>query len=230
MDRSGPSPRLVVNAKEAARVREIFKLYLAKESLLHVANELRHRGWPNKKRVTKKGKTLGGRPFDKATLYVLLTNPIFVGKISHKGVLYDGEHEPIVEQDVFDRVQSILKYNGRTGGVEVRNKYGATLRGLLRCKCCGHSMIIWRKRPGGDEPEGIEQDNAVLDAWFRTQGYSTTDSEFDIVWVNGDNNLANLRQDDTPDDGLGETGWKVRIIEQDFHRLMFDTSDVPGGA
>lgn len=140
VDRSGPSPRLVVNAKEAARVREIFKLYLAKESLLHVANELRHRGWPNKKRVTKKGKTLGGRPFDKATLYVLLTNPIFVGKISHKGVLYDGEHEPIVEQEIFDRVQSILKYNGRTGGVEVRNKYGATLRGLLRCKCCGHSM------------------------------------------------------------------------------------------
>ncbi len=92
------------------------------------------------------------------------------------------------------------------------------------------ALIIWRKRPGGDEPEGIEQDNAVLDAWFRTQGYSTTDSEFDIVWVNGDNNLANLRQDDTPDDGLGETGWKVRIIEQDFHRLMFDTSDVPGGA
>ena len=92
------------------------------------------------------------------------------------------------------------------------------------------ALIIWRKRPGGDEPEGIEQDNAVLDAWFRTQGYSTTDNEFDIVWVNGDNNLANLRQDETPDDGLSETGWKVRIIEQDFHRLMFDTSDVPGGA
>ena len=92
------------------------------------------------------------------------------------------------------------------------------------------ALIIWRKRPGGDEPEGIEQDNAVLDAWFRTQKYSTSDSEFDIVWVNGDNNLANLRQEDTPDDGLGETGWKVRIIEQDFHRLMFDTSDVPGGA
>ena len=70
----------------------------------------------------------------------------------------------------------------------------------------------------------------MLDAWFRTQGYSTTDNEFDIVWVNGDNNLANLRQDETPDDGLSETGWKVRIIEQDFHRLMFDTSDVPGGA
>ncbi|MFG0242256.1 MAG: DNA methyltransferase [Phycisphaerales bacterium JB054] len=92
------------------------------------------------------------------------------------------------------------------------------------------ALIIWRKRPGGDEPEGIEQDNAVLDAWFDTLGYSTTDSELDIVWVNGDNNLANRRQAEASEDGLGETGWKVRIIEQDFHRLMFDTSDVPGGA
>lgn len=92
------------------------------------------------------------------------------------------------------------------------------------------ALIIWRKRPGGDDPEGIEQDNAVLDAWFRTQGYSTTDSEFDVVWVNGDNNLANLRQEEVSEEGLGEAGWKVRVIEQDFHQLMFDTSDVPGGA
>lgn len=85
------------------------------------------------------------------------------------------------------------------------------------------ALIIWRKRPGGDDPEGIEQDNAVLDAWFRTQGYTTTDSEFDVVWVNGDNNLANLRQEEAGAEGLAETGWKVRVIEQDFHRLMFDT-------
>ena len=45
---------------------------------------------------------------------------------------------------------------------------------------------------------------------------STTDFEFNLIYVNGDNNLENLR---TPD----ET-WKVRLIEEDFHRLMFDTS------
>lgn len=86
-------------------------------------------------------------------------------------------------------------------------------------------LIIWRKRAGGEEPEGIEQDNAVLDAWFRTTGYSTSDSEFDIVWVNGDSNLANLRQDEASEHGLGETGWKVRVIEDDFRRLMFESED-----
>jgi adenine-specific DNA-methyltransferase len=44
---------------------------------------------------------------------------------------------------------------------------------------------------------------------------STQDFEYDLIYVNGTNNLENLR---TPDDT-----WKVRLIEEDFHRLMFDT-------
>ena len=140
VDRSGGSPKLVINAKEAARVREIFRMYLDKGSLLPVVTELAQKTWVNKRRVTKKGKKLGGRPFDKATLYMLLTNPILTGKIKHKGELYDGEHEAIIDQETFDKVQHQLKLNGRTGGAEVRNKYGAILRGLLRCKGCGASM------------------------------------------------------------------------------------------
>jgi adenine-specific DNA-methyltransferase len=57
----------------------------------------------------------------------------------------------------------------------------------------------------------------VLDEWFTTQGYSAKDREFDLIYVNGGNNLENLK---TPDD----TG-KVRLIEEDFHRLMFEMQD-----
>jgi adenine-specific DNA-methyltransferase len=80
------------------------------------------------------------------------------------------------------------------------------------------TLVIWRKRPGGEIPEGIEQDNLVLDEWFTKQGYSSKDSEFDIIYVNGDNNLENLK---APDDT-----WKVRLIEEDFHRLMFEAEGV----
>lgn len=74
------------------------------------------------------------------------------------------------------------------------------------------TLVIWRKLTG--EPE---QDNLVLDEWFKKQGYSSKDSEFDLIYVNGDNNLENLRQ---PDDT-----WKVRLIEEDFHRLMFEEAE-----
>jgi adenine-specific DNA-methyltransferase len=80
------------------------------------------------------------------------------------------------------------------------------------------TLVIWRKRPGGESAEGIEQDNLVLDEWFTKQGYSSKDSEFDLIYVNGDNNLENLK---APDDT-----WKVRLIEEDFFRLMFETEGV----
>jgi len=80
------------------------------------------------------------------------------------------------------------------------------------------TLVIWRKRPGGETAVGIEQDNLVLDEWFKKQGYSSKDSEFDLIYVNGDNNLENLK---APDDT-----WKVRLIEEDFHRLMFEAEGV----
>jgi site-specific DNA recombinase len=140
VDRTGPSPRLVINAKEADRVREMFRMYLQEASLLPVVRELARRSWVNKRRETKKGRKLGGRPFDKATLYQLLTNPTYTGKMRYKDELHAGEHEAIVDQELFDKVQKQLKLNGRTGGAEVRNKYGALLRGLMRCKRCGTAM------------------------------------------------------------------------------------------
>ncbi|HSW29421.1 MAG TPA: site-specific DNA-methyltransferase [Longimicrobiales bacterium] len=80
------------------------------------------------------------------------------------------------------------------------------------------ALVIWRNRPGEDAPEGVEEDNLVLEEWFKKQGYSSKDSEFDVIWVNGGNNLENLK---APDDT-----WKVRLIEEDFHRLMFDMERV----
>lgn len=79
------------------------------------------------------------------------------------------------------------------------------------------TLVIWRNRPGGEDPGGVEQDNLVLEAWFR-QHLLTKDSEYDLIYVNGTNNLENLK---APDDT-----WKVRLIEEDFHRLMFATEDV----
>jgi adenine-specific DNA-methyltransferase len=75
------------------------------------------------------------------------------------------------------------------------------------------TLVIWRKLTNNQE-----QDNLVLDEWFKKQGYSSKDSEFDLIYVNGDNNLENQRK---PDDT-----WKVRLIEEDFHRLMFEETEM----
>jgi len=105
-----------------------------------------------------------------------------------------------------------LRVNGRIreaadGQWWFRTITGTTLEGRK-------ILVIWRKRPGGNTSEGLEQDNLVLDEWFTKQGYSSKDSEFDLIYVNGTNNLENLK---TPDDL-----WKVRLIEEEFKRLMFE--------
>jgi len=74
-------------------------------------------------------------------------------------------------------------------------------------------LIVWRKLTGD-----MEKDNLMLDEWFKANRISTRDFEFDTIYVNGSNNLPNLKQE-------GDN-WKVRLIEEDFHRLMWDTQDV----
>jgi site-specific DNA recombinase len=132
--------RLIVNAEEAERVRFIFKLYLDCNSLMATLRRLDELGWVNKVWSTKKGTQRGGKPFDKSTLFNLLTNVVYLGKVKYRDELYDGEHEAIVDEDLFRRVQALLRRNRNSGGRYVRNKYGALLKGLVRCTACGCAM------------------------------------------------------------------------------------------
>ncbi|MBI4910944.1 MAG: recombinase family protein [Acidobacteria bacterium] len=133
--------RLIVNPDEAQKVRTIFELYLDYQALLPVVRELDRRGWHSKRWLAQTGKTRGGKPFTKGMLFRLLTNVIYTGKVEFKRQIYEGEHEGIIEAKTWERVQAILQRNGRNGGVEVRNNYGALLKGLLQCASCDAGMI-----------------------------------------------------------------------------------------
>jgi len=132
--------KLVVDEIEAQRVRQIFEMYLEYRSLLPTVTELNRRGWTTKRWTTKKGAQRGGRLFTKNGLYALLTNVTYIGQIRYKEEVHRGEHSPIVPEELFQRVRTLLQRNGHTGGRAVRNKHGALLRGLLRCGPCGCAM------------------------------------------------------------------------------------------
>ncbi len=133
--------RLHVNDDEAARLREIFELYLNRLSLIEVVKELDARGWTTKRWTTRKGHERGGKPFNKNSLFKLLTNRIYLGKITYKDEVYDGEHPPIIDEEIFERAQRLLKRNGRSGAPYVRNRFGAVLKGLVRCMPCDCGMV-----------------------------------------------------------------------------------------
>lgn len=68
------------------------------------------------------------------------------------------------------------------------------------------TLVIWRNCH--------KVSNEDLNEFFRKQAYSTTDSEFDKIYVNGDNTLPNIKTD--------EEHWKVVLIEEEFKKRMFE--------
>ena len=133
--------KLVVDADEAKRVVAIFELYLELRSLLKVVDELDRKAWVTKQWTTKKGTRRGGKVFNKTNLHRLLTNITYVGKLRYKDEVHEGEHDAIVDLELWRKVQSSLNKNARSGGSDVRNRFGALLKGILRCSACDCAMV-----------------------------------------------------------------------------------------
>lgn len=131
--------KLVINEAEADQVCQIFELYLQHQGLLPTVSAIECLGWSTKQWTTKKGKTRGGLPFDKTRLHNLLTNVAYIGQVRYRQVVYDGEQEPIVEPEIFYRVQELLQQNRRYQEIERRSSQ-ALLKGLIYCAPCGCRM------------------------------------------------------------------------------------------
>jgi len=132
--------RLLVNEEEALRVRAIFALYLEYQALLPLVQELERRGWVGKRWQTRKGRTRGGAPFTKTSLYRLLTNVVYAGKVRYKDEVHDGEQPALIDADTFGRVQALLRCHGPALGAPCTNRFSSLLKGLLRCVPCDCAM------------------------------------------------------------------------------------------
>jgi site-specific DNA recombinase len=132
--------RLVVNQREAEQVREIFHLYTQRRSLKAVVEELGGRGWTTKEYQSKRGKLHGGRSFQKPTLLRLLTNALYVGRVEHKGEIYVGEQEAIVEASVWEPIQGELRGRKLGWHSKAHKRQNALLSGLLFCHVCERAM------------------------------------------------------------------------------------------
>ena len=100
--------KLVPVPEEAERVRTIMRRYLEIWNVPILIETLREEGVVTKVQQRSSGPHRGGIPFARGSLFHLLKNPIYRGKIVHKGKVYDGEHEAIVDQELWDAVQKHL--------------------------------------------------------------------------------------------------------------------------
>jgi len=123
--------RLEVNQSEAQRIREIFRRYLELGSVRLLMEDLNRRGIRSKVRVARNGQKSGGNLFFRGALYALLSNPIYIGEIRHKAVHHPGLHESIVDRELWDATQLLLRSHAVGRAPRARKSAPSPLTGKL---------------------------------------------------------------------------------------------------
>lgn len=123
--------KLVIDDEEAETVRLIFRRYLELGSVGALADELAAAGVRTKVRRYANGRSVGGVSFTRGSLAQLLQNPIFIGKVRHRGELFDGEHEAIIDQPQWEQVQQLFATNRRERLHGKRVRSPSLLTGLI---------------------------------------------------------------------------------------------------
>tara|TARA_R100001244_G_scaffold86820_10_gene66477 strand:- start:11281 stop:12900 length:1620 start_codon:yes stop_codon:yes gene_type:complete len=123
--------KLVINESEAKAVRHMFRRYTKLKSVPQLVDELAADGYRTKQRFYKGERIVGGIPFRAGSLTKLLHNPVYTGKVRHKDAIYDGEHDPIIDQALFDKVQKTFATNRRDNALGKKSDNPSLLTGLI---------------------------------------------------------------------------------------------------
>ncbi len=133
--------KLIIKPNEAKIVREMFKLYLEGNSLLKVALILNEKGYRSKQGTSKKGHAYGGKKFGITQMQAMINNVLYIGKVKYSGQIYDGQQEPIIDEETFKRAQEKLKENRVIRKVLKNTECTGLLTHLLRCNTCNTTMF-----------------------------------------------------------------------------------------
>jgi site-specific DNA recombinase len=123
--------KLVINPREAEKVRNIFNEYLRLGCVSLLKRHLDQHRIFSKVRVSAGGRKSGGVPFSRGALYELLANEVYVGKIVHKEQSYAGQHEAIIAPELLEKASSLLATNNRGRRMRSRKSEVSPLVGLL---------------------------------------------------------------------------------------------------
>ena len=122
--------KLVVNASEAALVRDIFARYAETGSAAQLVRELQIEGHTTKAWTAQNGRRHDGKVIDQQLLFTLLRNRLYLGEMTHKGQSFAGQHEPIVSAELWAGVNAII-VGRKQGPRTMYKKEPALLTGLL---------------------------------------------------------------------------------------------------
>ncbi len=99
---------LLVVEEHAGFVRDLFRRYLEIGGVVRLKAVLDQENVRLPIRTDGRGTVTGGGLISRGHLYKILTNPIYLGRLTHKGQVHEGLHDPIVDHETWNRVQRLL--------------------------------------------------------------------------------------------------------------------------
>lgn len=162
---------LKIDEGQASLIRHIYKRYLTLGSVRLLKQELDKQAITTPKRFASTERQFGGKPFSRGHLYKVLSNPIYIGKITHHEKTYDGQHPAIVDQTTWDATQALMRSNHQGERKRKSAPSASLLLGLVEDDA-GHRLVPshsqkqskryryyisepLNKTSRGDEPDGI---------------------------------------------------------------------------
>ena len=146
--------KYVINPDTAPIVRQIYADYLNGMGALQIAHKLNDMGI----------RTTRGNLWENRTVDYVLRNPVYIGKIRWNPngrtrrnyddpniMIVDGQHEPIIDEDSFNKVQAVYEVNAKKHARyahEKGKKYMYMLHGLVKCSDCGSSLSMSARGQG----------------------------------------------------------------------------------
>ncbi len=100
---------LTINEGESKTVRRLFDLYEKHRAVNAVAKEADRLGLRSKRYVTKSDRDQGGRHLSRGHIHKILSNPLYAGRIVHKGAIYAGQHQAIIAPVHWQRIQDLMQ-------------------------------------------------------------------------------------------------------------------------
>jgi len=123
--------KLVIVPAEAKIVQAMFSRYLELQSVHLLQRELEEQGVRTRARALKGGQISGGCILGRGAISHMLKNPLYVGKIRYQDELYDGQHEAIVDEKIFDAAGVLLRQHSPGEAARSKRPTGALLQGIL---------------------------------------------------------------------------------------------------
>jgi hypothetical protein len=123
--------KLIINEPEAATVRLTFRRYAELGSVALLRAELDRLGLVSKRREGAGGRLAGGQRFSRGALYLMLQNRIYRGDIVHQSEAYPGQHEAILDPELWQIVQDKLAANRQERALALGAEAPSLLAGLI---------------------------------------------------------------------------------------------------